>query len=222
MIEITDLEFHYGRDGFRLRLPHLVLESGSKVAIIGPSGSGKTTFLNLVSGICTPHRGSVRVNGTAVSDLSDSARRTFRITNIGFVFQDFELIEFLTIRDNVLYPFRLNRALCLTAEVRRRAEQLANETGLGETLERRPDQLSQGERQRAAICRALVTEPKLLLADEPTGNLDPDNKERILDLLMVSAERSGATLIVVTHDRSLLDRFDRVLDFRELGCGAKD
>lgn len=221
MISITDLDFSYGNGEFRLHIPELVVEDGTKAAIIGPSGCGKTTFLNLISGIAVPQTGRVRVDECEVSRLSDSARRDFRIANIGFVFQDFELLEYLSVFDNILHPYRINSSLSLSGEVRDRARQLADETELADKLRRRPDQLSQGERQRAAVCRALLTRPKLLLADEPTGNLDPASKGKVLDLLSDYANRTGATLVTVTHDHSLLDRFDAVIDFQSFHGGEK-
>ena len=214
MIEITDVEFGYRRGDFRLQIAQLEVAEGVKTALIGPSGSGKTTFLNLVSGTMLPLNGSVRVDGREVSSMTDAARRDFRITNIGFVFQDFELLDYLSVFDNILHPYRINRALRLTAEVRARARQLAAETGLSDKLRRWPDQLSHGEKQRVAICRALLAKPKLLLADEPTANLDPKNKERILDLLFDYAQSNHATVLVVTHDLGLLKRFDSVVDFQ--------
>lgn len=214
MIEITDVEFGYRRGDFRLQIAQLEVAEGVKTALIGPSGSGKTTFLNLVSGTMLPLKGSVRVDGREVSSMTDAARRDFRITNIGFIFQDFELLDYLSVFDNILHPYRINRALRLTPEVRARARQLAEETGLSDKLRRWPDQLSHGEKQRVAICRALLAKPKLLLADEPTANLDPKNKDRVLDLLFDYAQSNHATVLVVTHDLGLLKRFDSVVDFQ--------
>ncbi len=215
MIAIRNLEFEYRRGEFCLRIDELVIADGRKVALIGPSGSGKTTFLNLVSGIVLPRSGSVGVDGQKISALDDAARRAFRITNIGFVFQDFELFEYLSVLDNILHPYRINRALRLTPDIRARARSLAENTGLADLLGRKPDQLSHGEKQRVAICRALLARPRLILADEPTGNLDPANKDRILDLLVRHARQVQATLLIVTHDLSLLERFDEVIDFRQ-------
>jgi ABC-type lipoprotein export system ATPase subunit len=156
----------------------------------------------------------VKVNDIEVSSLGDAGRRDYRITNIGFVFQDFELLDYLTVLDNILHPYRITRALNLDQEVRDRAASLADRMGIGRYLKRRPDDLSQGERQRAAICRALLPGAALILADEATGNLDPANKTQILDLLFENIEEHGATLLAVTHDYELLERFDRVVDFR--------
>ncbi len=217
MITIKGLEFHYPAGEFNLNIPDFSVTRGSKVAVIGPSGSGKTTLLNLISGILTPKKGSISVNEVQVSGLDDKGRRDFRITNIGFVFQDFELLDYLSIMDNILHPYRITNALTLNKEVRSRAVLLAEQMGIGTMLKRFSNDLSHGEKQRAAISRALLPYPKLILSDEATGNLDPDNKTRILDLLFKSVEEHEATLLAVTHDYELLKRFDRVVDFRDFG-----
>ncbi len=188
--------------------------------MIGPSGSGKTTLLHLIAGIAVPQSGEVVTGGVEVSRLADPARRDFRVRNVGLVFQEFELLEYLNVRDNVLLPYRIHPALRLDSEVRERAGRLADEVGIGMLLDRYVTRLSQGERQRVAICRALVTEPAILLADEPTGNLDPESKERVLDILFACVRRTGATLVAVTHDHDVLPRFDRVVDFKSFHVGG--
>ncbi len=220
MISISSLEFQHITGEFHLRVPELTVAEYEKVAVIGPSGSGKTTLLNLIAGILTPKTGTVRVNQTHVSSLPDAERRDFRITNIGFVFQDFELLDYLNVLDNILHPYRITRALLLNKEIRDRARALAENMDIADKLQRYPDALSHGEKQRAAICRALLPQPKLILADEATGNLDPDNKQVILDLLFDSVRNHDATLVAVTHDHELLTRFDRVIDFQTFRVGA--
>jgi len=215
MIDINNLEFHYDEGDFRLSIPNLTVPQAEKTAVIGPSGSGKTTLLNLIAGIFLPQEGMVTVDAFTLSKLNDSERRNFRIKNIGFVFQDFELLDYLNVLDNILHPYRITGALTLSIDVRARAVQLAEDMGIVDKLKRRPGDLSQGEKQRAAICRSLLPSPKVVLADEATGNLDPANKTRILDLLFRSVEERGATLLAVTHDHELLSRFDRVIDFQE-------
>jgi putative ABC transport system ATP-binding protein len=217
MITIKGLEFQYPNGEFNLNIPDFSVTRGSKVAVIGPSGSGKTTLLNLISGILIPKKGSISVNEVQVSGLDDKGRRDFRITNIGFVFQDFDLLDYLNVMDNILHPYRITNALTLNKEVRSRAVLLAEQMGIGTMLKRHANDLSHGEKQRAAISRALLPYPKLILSDEATGNLDPDNKTRILDLLFKSVEEHEATLLAVTHDYELLKRFDRVVDFRDFG-----
>lgn len=215
MIRIQNMQFHYLSGEFRLTMPEFAVGSTEKVAVIGPSGSGKTTLLNLVAGILTPHSGDIRVGETEVSSLPDAARRSFRITNIGFIFQDFELIEYLSVLDNILHPYRITKALKIDDKVRNRAVMLAEQMGINVHLPKKPEHLSQGEKQRVAICRALLPGPGVILADEATGNLDPNNKTRILDLLFQSVEEHDAALLAVTHDHELLKRFDRVVDFQE-------
>ena len=205
---------------FSLSIPHMVVEQGEKVAVIGPSGSGKTTLLNLIAGINRPQQGTVTVAEQIVSSFSDARRRDFRITNIGFVFQDFELLDYLNVLDNILHPYRITNALKLTQQVQQRAIDLSNGLEIGDKLKRFSGELSQGEKQRAAICRALLPQPQLILADEATGNLDPRNKGRILDLLFENVESHGASLLAVTHDHELLPRFDRVIDFLDFRTEA--
>lgn len=216
LINIRNLSFRYPEGSFCLSVPTLAVQRGGRLAVVGASGSGKTTLLDLIAGIRTTQAGSIRLNGIALETLSDAARRRYRIRNLGLIFQAFELLEYLTVRGNILLPYRISAELELTSEVIMRAEQLAADTGIGEHIDSYPQQLSQGERQRAAICRALITVPQLILADEPTGNLDPDNKHKVLDILLQQVERNDATLVMVTHDHDLLERFDRVVDMREL------
>lgn len=215
MITIQDLYFQYEEGDFHLSVPEFTLAQSEKVAVIGPSGSGKTTLLNLLAGISRPRRGSVKIGNFEVSQLNDAQRRDFRITNIGFIFQDFELLDYLNVLDNILHPYRITRALVLNKETRSRALKLADDMGIGDKLYRKVKDLSQGEKQRAAICRALLPRPRLILADEATGNLDPVNKSRILDLLFKSIEEHDASLLAVTHDHELLKSFDRVIDFQD-------
>lgn len=215
MVEVEDVSFGYGSTGFRLRIPQFSLKDGERVAIVGPSGSGKTTLLNLIAGLLVPETGVIDVAGAEVTSMSEAERRKFRASQIGFVFQDFALLDYLPARQNILYPYRITPALKLDALARERAEALAVACGIGDKLDRHPTALSQGEQQRVAICRALVTQPKLILSDEATGNLDPDSKARILDLLFEQAAEAGAAVLAVTHDHELLPRFERVLDFAQ-------
>ncbi|SFS20917.1 ABC transporter ATP-binding protein [Yoonia litorea] len=220
MVRLENLKFGYSGTGFRLRFPEFTLDEDERVAIVGPSGSGKTTLLNLIAGILSPESGLIDVDGVNVAELSDAERRRFRASTIGFVFQDFALLDYLSARQNILYPYRITPALKLDAAARDRAEALAVACGIGDKLDRHPTALSQGEQQRVAICRALVTQPKLILSDEATGNLDPASKERILDLLFAQAAEAGAAVLAVTHDHELLPRFERVLDFAQFHEGV--
>jgi ABC-type lipoprotein export system ATPase subunit len=220
MIAISDLEFQFPHSDFRLAVPSLQIAAAERAAIVGPSGSGKTTLLNLISGILSPSRGSIRVGGREINALGDAARRAFRVAQIGLAFQNFELVGYLDVFENILLPYRLNPALRLTPEISGRAEQLARDTGIEHRLRYFPHRLSQGEKQRVAICRAMLPRPPLLLADEPTGQLDPSAKGRVVDLLFQQVERSGATLVMVTHDTEIAARFPRVINCRDFAAGG--
>jgi len=209
-IQIRDLEFRYPQDGFRLRVPQLDIERGEKVALIGRSGCGKTTLAYLIAGILSPTTGRITVGGRDITGLHERERRAFRIASIGFVFQDFELLDYLPARDNLLLPYTVNRTLTLDAAARERANAIAASVGLADKLDRLPAQLSGGERQRLAIARALVTAPKLIIADEPTGNLDPDTASEVVSELL--ARSADATVLTITHDHSLLPLFDTTID----------
>ena len=221
MITIENLDFQYGQTDFDLRIDQLSIERGSKVSFVGPSGLGKTTLLNLISGILVPRQGSIKIGKVDITQLNDAARRDFRITSIGFVFQDFELIDYLNLYENILLPWLINSSLKLTDSIRRQARTLATNMGLGNKLNRPIGRLSQGEKQRVAVCRALLPGPDVLLADEPTGNLDPANKQLILDILFEHVSKTNATLIMVTHDHSLLKGFDKVIDFQDFQSNNK-
>jgi len=221
MINITHLNFKYPDSNFKLLIDRFEVKEGERVAVIGPSGSGKTTLLNLISGILPTVNGDVRVGDFELKKLNDNQRRNYRISHIGFIFQDFELLDYLTVMDNIIHPYRITKALKLDSMVKKRAADLADQMGIGDKLKRKPAALSQGEQQRVAICRALLPKPKLLLADEATGNLDPENKTKILDLLFKSVAMENATLLAVTHDHELLPKFDRVIDFKEFRAVVK-
>lgn len=213
MILIDHLTFTYGDGTFRLRIPKLTFESGQSTVIVGLSGSGKTTLLNLIAGILPGSSGEVSVGEFKVHGLDENERRLFRLRNVGQVFQDFQLIDYLNVLDNVLLPCRIHPSVSVTKTLRERGRSLLQSVEMSAFEHRSVTQLSQGERQRVAICRALLLSPQIVLADEPTGNLDPVNAERIVRLLLSETKRSRATLIMVTHDHSLLKYFDRVIPF---------
>lgn len=214
MIEVSDLDFAYDAQGFRLQSDRFSVGRAQRVALIGPSGSGKSTLLHLLAGIISPHSGNVKIDGSDLTRMNHNARRSFRLNKIGLVFQSFELLEYLTVSENLLLPFRLSKSLTLSSEVRNRAVELASDLEISDKLNRYPSQLSQGERQRVAIGRAMITDPVLLLADEPTGNLDPSNKRRVLDLMLGNAMQRGVTVVMVTHDHGLLDCFESTYEIR--------
>ncbi len=215
-IEIRDLTFRYVAHGFELGIPSLSVTGGEHVAVVGASGCGKTTLAYLLSGIYVPLSGSVRIGEQFISEMSDAERRNFRISNIGFIFQEFELLEYLRVEENIVLPYFVNSALEFSKAVRERACALAVSVGLGDKLRRYPGELSQGEKQRLAICRALVTDPNIIMADEPTGNLDAGNTDSIMQLIRELAKERGATFMMITHEHGLLEQFDRVIDLEKV------
>lgn len=212
MITMKGLQFAYPEGEFHLQIEDWSIPSGKTVAIVGPSGCGKTTILKLLSGAIATQHGELFVGEARISSFNDNERRAFRNREIGFVFQDFQLIEYLNVRDNVLLRYLLAGKLKPSKEELASAERFAEQLGIRKFWNRSVDRLSQGERQRVAIARALTPCPKLLLADEPTGNLDSANKLKIIELLVQATKQAGATLVVVTHDTELLPQFDEVVD----------
>lgn len=222
MIQIDDLQFDYGGDGFCLNIPHITIGPAERVSLIGPSGSGKSTLLSLISGAAIPSRGKIRIDDTWIHALPDSGRRRFRISKIGFVFQDFELIEYLSVAENIRLPYWLNRSLKWDGQAKIRLNQLVEITGLSDKLRRKPEQLSRGERQRVAICRALITNPRIILADEPTASLDAATGGQIIDLLLQQATLNQSLLLLVTHDPAIQQRLDRVVDVSQFSRGRSE
>ncbi|MEZ4701482.1 MAG: ABC transporter ATP-binding protein [Rhodothermales bacterium] len=191
-------------DGLDLRL-----ERGAFAVLLGRSGTGKSTLLNIISGIDLPTRGTVRLDGIDVTQLSERERTLFRRERIGFVFQAFNLIPTLTVEENVLLPLELNGRMTPAATAQ--ALDILDQVGLADRRDSYPDRLSGGEQQRVAIARALAHDPPLILADEPTGNLDDDTAGRILELFDTLVRGLGKTTLIVTHDRSMRSMADRVL-----------
>jgi putative ABC transport system ATP-binding protein len=197
-----------GQPVHALREVSLRLPRGSYTAVMGPSGSGKSTLMNLVGCLDTPSGGRVVVDGENVGELSESARTTIRGTKVGFVFQTFNLMPRLTAAENVALPMVFRGVPSRQRE--QRAEDLLDRVGLGDRTGHRPNELSGGQRQRVAIARALANDPALLLADEPTGNLDSETGRDIMDLF-ADLHAAGNTVLVVTHERHIAEHADRIV-----------
>ena len=227
MITISELKFRYNGRGpdtsstFGMRVEALTVSQGSRTALVGPSGSGKTTLLGLIAGTLRADSGQMIVNDQTISDFNDGDLGRFRIGNIGQVFQAFELLSYLTVSENVMLPWYIS-GNGRKDPIRRRATDLLCGVGLESKLNARPGELSQGEQQRVAVCRAMLNNPRVLLADEPTGNLDQKNKQIVVDLLVEQAAQNNSTLVMVTHDETLLNSFDAVLDMRNVARPMDD
>ena len=187
------------------------VSAGESVAIVGPSGCGKSTLLGVLGALDVPSGGRITVDGQEISSLTERERTGLRRRSFGFVFQSDNLHPFLTVLENVALQLSLAGRDGGTGRSREVLEVL----GLGDQLDKLPDQLSGGQRQRVGIARALVHRPSVILADEPTGALDPDTSSSVVDRLLASGQESGATLVVVTHDRGVADRMDRTLALRD-------
>lgn len=208
MIEVRDVK-KWIQNGSRrveiLKGISLSIPAGQFVAIVGASGSGKSTLLGLLAGLDTPSDGEVWLDGTPIHNLAEAELAAVRGRKIGFVFQSYQLIPTLTALENVLLPFELN----VEGHGLQRAKALLESVGLGERMEHYPIQLSGGEQQRVALARAFVVDPPIVMADEPTGNLDSSNGRLVLDMLLERNSQAGATLVLVTHDAEIASRADR-------------
>jgi putative ABC transport system ATP-binding protein len=189
----------------------LSIPAGQFVAIVGASGSGKSTLLGLLAGLDTPSSGEIWLDGTPIHNLAETELAAVRGRKIGFVFQSYQLIPTLTALENVLLPYELN----VEGQGLKRAQGLLEAVGLGERMEHYPIQLSGGEQQRVALARAFVVEPPIVMADEPTGNLDSSNGRLVLDLLLERNSHAGATLVLVTHDAEIASRADRKIVLKD-------
>jgi len=191
----------------------LTIPAGQFVAIVGASGSGKSTLLGLLAGLDSPSTGEIWLDGVPIHNLAEAQLAAVRGRKIGFVFQSYQLIPTLTALENVLLPFELNSA----GSGLKKARELLQSVGLAERMDHYPVQLSGGEQQRVAIARAFVVEPPIIMADEPTGNLDSTNGRMILDLLLDHNRRAGTTLVLVTHDPEVASTADRKIVLRDGG-----
>jgi len=211
---LSDISKTYS-GGDRVIFKHLdaVFRAGQVSVILGKSGSGKSSLLNLVAGIDLPDSGQIRIGSTRVTELDDTARSIFRRRHIGFVFQSFNLIPVLTVMENITLVSQLDGRV--PGEYRDRAKALLDTMGLLDRQNDFPDRLSGGEQQRVALARALVNQPQIILADEPTGNLDARTGAGMLDLITSQARRLGKTLIMVTHSRDAMDHADQVFRVQE-------
>ncbi|MDX1829859.1 MAG: ABC transporter ATP-binding protein [Lutibacter sp.] len=192
---------------------NLTFEEGEFVAIVGPSGCGKTTFMNMIGGLEEPTSGSVEINETNISALTSNQRINFRLQNIGFIFQSYNLIPVLTSKENVAFIMQLQNKP--KNEIEERTTQLLQSVGLGNKINSKPNQMSGGEQQRVAVARALASKPKFVLADEPTANLDSKATTQLLDIMKKLNEEENMTFIFTTHDQRVVDKARRIITLED-------
>ncbi|CAD5108907.1 ABC transporter ATP-binding protein [Zestomonas carbonaria] len=227
LLELSDLGFAWPGQSELLDIPRFQLNRGETLFLKGPSGSGKTTLLGLLGGVQKAGRGSIRLLGEELGEMSAGRRDHFRVDHTGYIFQQFNLLPFLSVRENVELPCRFSRLRAERAKQRHGSvdtaavallEHLGLDAGL---LARRADELSIGQQQRVAAARALIGQPELVIADEPTSALDADAREAFLRLLFAECREAGASLLFVSHDQSLAPLFDRSLSLAELNRAAR-
>ena len=220
LVRIEELRKSFSVAGAKREIIHISrfeLGTSEECALAGASGSGKTTFLNLIAGILAPDTGRVVVDGEDVTPLNEAARDRWRARTVGYVFQSFNLLQGYTCLENVLIAMSFGPGVD-----KRRAEELLHRVALGNRLHDRPSQLSWGQQQRVAVARALANRPKLVLADEPTGNLDPANAMEVISLIRQTCRDAGAALLLVSHDREVLAQFGNVRSFAELNKAGRN
>jgi putative ABC transport system ATP-binding protein len=228
LIRLTDVRFAWPGQAPLLDIPAFTLHKGESLFLKGPSGSGKTTLLGLLGGVQTPDRGSVRLLDQEITTLKQGQRDRFRVDHTGYIFQQFNLLPFLSVRENVELPCRFSKARAQRARerhgsVEQAATALLTQLGLTDSalIARRADTLSIGQQQRVAAARALIGQPALVIADEPTSALDTDARQAFIELLFAECRAAGASLLFVSHDQSLAPLFDRSLSLADLNRAAR-
>lgn len=201
-----------------LDVPEFSVEAGEQVVLLGPSGCGKTTLLHIIAGLTKPDSGKVVLDGVELTKYSEAVRDRIRADKLGYVFQTFNLLDGFSALENVLLGMTFAKKKIDPA----RANSLLNEVGLGHRLGNKPQQLSVGERQRVAVARALANEPKLLLADEPTANVDPQNQQNVVDLIRANCRKENISVLLVTHSMEVAKQFDRIVQLEDLNLVVRD
>lgn len=208
MIKINNLSKKFDEE-CNIKIKNTVFKDKTSYVLLGPSGCGKSTMLNMITGVITPTTGSVLIDDTEISKLTQQEKDAYRLRNIGYIFQDFKLIDDMTVEDN-LNLLKLGDVDCLPID------EVLESVGIREKRKNKVKHLSGGERQRVAIARALIKQPKIIIADEPTGNLNFENGKRVVELLMNAGKKFSNTMIVVTHDDRLVKYFDEALHFEDM------
>ncbi len=219
IIKIDTVKFHWSKkSNFKIFVPNLEIKKGEKVLLLGESGSGKTTILSLICGFLNPLSGNIFINGKTINQLSSKTKDEYRADNIGIIFQQFNLLPYANVVDNVLLPLYFSKVRSNNVpDKREKVIELFKQLRLPDDITQfRASSLSMGQQQRVAVARALIGNPSLIIADEPTSSLDADAQKIFLDLMFEQISENNSTLLMVSHDRSLSDQFDRLIDINEI------
>ena len=219
IIKIDTVRFYWSKkSNFKIFVPNLEIKKGEKVLLLGESGSGKTTILSLICGFLNPLSGNIFINGKTINQLSSKTKDEYRADNIGIIFQQFNLLPYANVVDNVLLPLYFSKVRSNNVPNKReKVIELFKQLRLPDDIAQfRASSLSMGQQQRVAVARALIGNPSLIIADEPTSSLDADAQKIFLDLMFEQISENNSTLLMVSHDRSLSDQFDRLIDINEI------
>ena len=219
IIKIDTVKFYWSKkSNFKIFVPNLEIKKGEKVLLLGESGSGKTTILSLICGFLNPLSGNIFINGKTINQLSSKTKDEYRADNIGIIFQQFNLLPYANVVDNVLLPLYFSKVRSNNVPNKReKVIELFKQLRLPDDITQfRASSLSMGQQQRVAVARALIGNPSLIIADEPTSSLDADAQKIFLDLMFEQISENNSTLLMVSHDRSLSDQFDRLIDINEI------
>ena len=219
IIKIDTVKFYWSKkSNFKIFVPNLEIKKGEKVLLLGESGSGKTTILSLICGFLNPLSGNIFINGKTINQLSSKTKDEYRADNIGIIFQQFNLLPYANVVDNVLLPLYFSKVRSNNVpDKREKVIELFKQLRLPDDITQfRASSLSMGQQQRVAVARALIGNPSLIIADEPTSSLDADAQKIFLDLMFEQISENNSTLLMVSHDRSLSDQFDRLIDINEI------
>ena len=219
IIKIDSVRFYWSKkSNFKIFVPNLEIKKGEKVLLLGESGSGKTTILSLICGFLNPLSGNIFINGKTINQLSSKTKDEYRADNIGIIFQQFNLLPYANVVDNVLLPLYFSKVRSNNVpDKREKVIELFKQLRLPDDITQfRASSLSMGQQQRVAVARALIGNPSLIIADEPTSSLDADAQKIFLDLMFQQISENNSTLLMVSHDRSLSDQFDRLIDINEI------
>ena len=219
IIKIDTVKFYWSKkSNFKIFVPNLEIKKGEKVLLLGESGSGKTTLLSLMCGFLNPLSGNISINGNTINQLSSKTRDEYRADNIGIIFQQFNLLPYANVVDNVLLPLYFSKVRSNNVSNKKeKVIELFKQLRLPDDIAQfRASSLSMGQQQRVAVARALIGNPSLIIADEPTSSLDADAQKIFLNLMFEQISENNSTLLMVSHDRSLSDQFDRLIDINEI------